>query len=652
MTKQAQTSSHTGFLFLLKDMKIGPKLAIGFGILVALTLLSAGVSYLGSFRATTQINKTDDVRVPVALVASRAQANLLRMLSDGRGYLVLGDQEYRDSYNQSELAFRADLAELAELSPYLGIENNQRLADLQAAYTEWAKLPDTLFELRNDQLEREPAYRILATDGIRTGGKVLIDTNSMIEAQGQREPSVENMARLQDMAKFQGNFTAMLSALRGYVTTRNRIFRQEYEVNLADNQNAWNRLQDKRSTLTSNQQKLLDNIAQNRETFLRLPDQMFDILEGERWREDLYLFRTEAVPLTEKMQQILNEMTNDQQTLLRTELAVGRQDLVSANQWILIGGIVALVVGLAMAYLAQENIAGPVRRLTSVAEQIRTGDLDAQAQVESKDEIGILAETFNNMTGQLRRTLTQVRKEKKRADDLLNVVIPIGVELASEKDFNRLLEKMLLEAKAFCRADAGTLYLLSAKGTLEFVIVRNDSQRIALGGTAGQTVPYAPLPLHNQAAGNAGHGGIAVQAALSGVSSNIAEHNRPSEIISGYQIHSLLTIPLKSSLHQVLGVLQLINAQDPETGQVIPFDNNLQQMIESFSSLAAAALEAYIREQSLHQQIQQLKIEIDEAKRHKQVSEIVDTDFFQGLKSKAHALRQRRSSAGEESPQA
>ncbi len=64
--------------------------------------------------------------------------------------------------------------------------------------------------------------------------------------------------------------------------------------------------------------------------------------------------------------------------------------------------------------------------------------------------------------------------------------------------------------------------------------------------------------------------------------------------------------------------------------------------------LAVAALEAYIREQSLQQQIQQLKIEIDEVKRQKQVSEIVDTDFFQSLTEKARAMREQR--RGKEKP--
>ncbi|MCJ7823621.1 MAG: hypothetical protein MUP44_01845, partial [Anaerolineales bacterium] len=89
------------------------------------------------------------------------------------------------------------------------------------------------------------------------------------------------------------------------------------------------------------------------------------------------------------------------------------------------------------------------------------------------------------------------------------------------------------------------------------------------------------------------------------------------------------------------GVLQLINAEEPGTEARIPFDQNLQQMMESFSSLAVAALEAYIREQALHRQIQELRIEIDQAKKERQVAEITESDYFQELREKARELRSR-----------
>lgn len=60
---------------------------------------------------------------------------------------------------------------------------------------------------------------------------------------------------------------------------------------------------------------------------------------------------------------------------------------------------------------------------------------------------------------------------------------------------------------------------------------------------------------------------------------------------------------------------------------------------------ASMAKEIRAREAQLRAQVQELKIVIDEVKRQKQVSEIVDTDFFQDLTSKAKSLRQKRRGA-------
>jgi HAMP domain-containing protein len=634
---------------LLNNLNIGRKLTVGFGILVVLTLLVGSFSALGSASATQTIDQTGDIRVPTALTSTRAQATLLKMLGDVHVYLALGDPEYRARYDQDSREFTENLAELRKMAPNLSGLNEYRLQKLEEAFAQWSTLPEQLFELRNDQLEREPAYRILATEGIQRGGTLLIELNTLIEAQGRREPTVDNIALLADMAKFQGSFASMLSGLRGYVTTRNRIFKGEYEANLAVNNFAWERLEGQGNKLTPTQRASLTTIAESREGFLELPDQMFEALESERWREDLYLFKTEAVPLADTMLGLLGELTTDQQERLRNDLDQGRQGLAVANQQTQLAGVAAVVLGILLALIFRENIAGPVRRLTGVAEQIRGGDLEAKARIESRDEIGTLATTFNNMTDQLRRTLFQVRREKKRADDLLHVVIPIGVELSSEKDFNRLLETMLVEAKTFCRANAGILYLRDSE-RLKYVIVRNDAMGLTMGGTSGQAITYAPIPLYNSN-GEPQQRNVAAYVALKGTAVNIANADTAQEfdlsdseginMAGDGTATSLLTIPLKNNLNEVLGVLQLVNAHDSETSQIIPFDANLQQMMESFSSLAVAALEAYIREQSLKQQIQQLRIEIDEAKQQKQVSEIVETEFFNDLQSRARAMRTR-----------
>ncbi|MBI1877088.1 MAG: CHASE3 domain-containing protein [Chloroflexi bacterium] len=258
-----------------KSLKIGTKLLIGFGILVVIALLGALFSYLGSIPATQSINQASTLRFPTALDSSSAQADLLRMLGDMQSYLALGDQVYRDRYNQSSQAFEDDLNKLRARSANFEPEDQQRIDQLKTAFDEWKKLPDRLFELRNDQLEREPAYKILATDGIQLGGTVLINLSRMIDAQGRREPTADNIAQLANMAKFQGSFASMLSGLRGYVTTRNRIFKGEYEANLTLNNFAWDELVANQASLDPEQQTALAEIAKNREAFLELPDRIY-----------------------------------------------------------------------------------------------------------------------------------------------------------------------------------------------------------------------------------------------------------------------------------------------------------------------------------------------------------------------------------------
>jgi two-component system cell cycle response regulator len=63
----------------------------------------------------------------------------------------------------------------------------------------------------------------------------------------------------------------------------------------------------------------------------------------------------------------------------------------------------------------------------------------------------------------------------------------------------------------------------------------------------------------------------------------------------------------------------------------------LGQLARVFSRMAS---EIYAREQRLKQQVQQLRIELDEARQARQVAEITESDYFQQLEAKAQDLRQ------------
>ena len=123
----------------------------------------------------------------------------------------------------------------------------------------------------------------------------------------------------------------------------------------------------------------------------------------------------------------------------------------------------------------------------------------------------------------VRTDLTETRELRKLADDLMRVILPLGAALSAEKDFNRLLERILLEAKSICNADAGTLYLRTEDDHLEFAMMRTESLGIAMGGTTGKEIPFAPLPLYDRVSGDPNNANVATHVALYAQSINLPD---------------------------------------------------------------------------------------------------------------------------------
>ncbi|MBD3649685.1 MAG: diguanylate cyclase, partial [Pseudomonadales bacterium] len=77
-------------------------------------------------------------------------------------------------------------------------------------------------------------------------------------------------------------------------------------------------------------------------------------------------------------------------------------------------------------------------------------------------------------------------------------LIDIGIALSAEKDTNRLMERILLEAKDIAHADGGTLYIRTDDDALEFAIMRTDSLGIAQGGTTGTEISLPPVQMFGE----------------------------------------------------------------------------------------------------------------------------------------------------------
>ena len=176
----------------------------------------------------------------------------------------------------------------------------------------------------------------------------------------------------------------------------------------------------------------------------------------------------------------------------------------------------------------------------------------------------------------------------------------IGIALSQQRDINSLLETILEAAKRITHADAGTLYLHEPEQrVLRFEIMRTDSLNIAMGGSSGVPITFYPIHLYDQE-GNPIHSMVVSHSALSGETVNIPDAyvaegydfsgTKKFDAKTGYRSQSFLAVPMRNHENEMIGVLQLINAQDRESGAVVPFSADDQQLLESLASQAAIAL--------------------------------------------------------------
>ena len=184
----------------------------------------------------------------------------------------------------------------------------------------------------------------------------------------------------------------------------------------------------------------------------------------------------------------------------------------------------------------------------------------------------------------------------RRLDELNDV----GISLSKVKDTNRLLEAIVVAAKKITNADGGTLYRVDAdKKLVHFEILRTDSLNIAMGGTTGVEIPFYPVRLFDDD-GRPNNSMVVAYSVLRDETVNIADAyaakgfdfsgTKSFDGKTGYRSESFLTVPMKNHEDEVIGVLQLINAKDRQTGAIVPFSEADQRLAESLASQAAVAL--------------------------------------------------------------
>ena len=404
---------------------IGAKLSLGFGVLIGITLLIVGLGSVAELSATIKISATEELHEPILRAATEAQASLLGNQLHLRNYLVWGNGNDVAQYEASRQSFEKHLNILKRLLAKSGASRDaQRIAELDGLYQEWSKLPPRLFAQYNP-LEDRLALRLAHAEADPLRTRVLDKTDELIKSLSRKgQPSsVEHRTLLANLSNFHTSFDTMVEDLVAFAVSGEKNVKLAYITHADANNAIWDLVMAQRSLLSADQRAKLDMIARWRAEVAALAPKIFTLAENDPVYADLHLYRTKAAPQAEHMMAMLAEVRTHQQELFRENVSQARASLATARTQTITGSLIAAVFGMAIAFRLRNYIAGALRRLTGVAEQIAAGNLSVRAKVESDDEIGTLAIAVNTMTQRLSETISnleaifaEARQAKEQAE--------------------------------------------------------------------------------------------------------------------------------------------------------------------------------------------------------------------------------------------
>lgn len=191
----------------------------------------------------------------------------------------------------------------------------------------------------------------------------------------------------------------------------------------------------------------------------------------------------------------------------------------------------------------------------------------------------------------------ELSTDMQKIIDQVEKLTDIGIALSAEKDTTQLLEKILLGAKSITNADGGTIYRVEGD-TIKIEIIRSDSLGICLGG-GGNALNIPNIPLYEES-GEPNLKNVVCYSYHNNKTINIADAydavhfdftgTKAFDKKNNYRSKSFLSIPLNNHQGEIIGILQLINAIDHETRDIIAFDEVSQRFAETLASQAATVL--------------------------------------------------------------
>ncbi|GAE35639.1 methyl-accepting chemotaxis protein [Halalkalibacter akibai] len=221
----------------------------------------------------------------------------------------------------------------------------------------------------------------------------------------QNITEVEDKIRV-NVLKIEAGVNRQNSDLRGYLLTGDREqLNRFYLVNHEINQNIEETLEMTQHDVAIEQ---LHKLSELNAQFLQESNQVINRFRLDPERAIIEA-NEQVIPISYVMSDETAEFTAEITKYMESVVAFARTTADQARLSTIIGGIVAGTIALGLGVMFSRLIVKPLTSLTLMAQRVASGDLTGtNVNIKSKDEIGKLYTSFENMRLSLRKLIEQV----------------------------------------------------------------------------------------------------------------------------------------------------------------------------------------------------------------------------------------------------
>ncbi len=391
----------------MKNLKLGVKIGVGFGLLILIACILGGMAVVNMRSVEGESTRLAKEFVPELAMANAIERASLQTMMEMRGY----------GYSENKKELDAGLRSLGDLKRALG-----------EAKAHSDKYPD-LVKLREDvtralaktteyeALINETASRMEAVAGVRRsldeaasgfvkncGAYQSSQGKSLLEEIAAATPA----ASLRDRAEKLNTIDEIIrlgTAIR-IGNYRGQLYRDPRAIDeavkgFANLDQAVDALRAKtRSDVNLRQLTAVKEASQ------KYRQALLDFLDNFKALQDLADRRLTAANAVQESAAATARAALD----ATQQIADSAVSSLSSASSVMIGGLaVALLLGIVIAVLLTKAITGPVVKGVGFARSMADGDFTRLLDIEQKDEMGVLAASLNEMVGKLRDVVAEVQ---------------------------------------------------------------------------------------------------------------------------------------------------------------------------------------------------------------------------------------------------